>query len=58
MLRMSRPWGSLSSTTIAHRTLDALVAAVLNLVDESIWMRWLIFELKVERYRVVLAILK
>jgi hypothetical protein len=33
---------------------DALVAAFHNLADGRIWMRWLIFEPKVERYRIML----
>jgi hypothetical protein len=37
---------------------DALVAAFQNLVDGRIRMRWLIFELKVERYRIMLVLLK
>ncbi len=37
---------------------DALVAAFHNLVDGRIWMQWLVFGLKVEMYRIMLALLK
>jgi hypothetical protein len=37
---------------------DALVAAFHNLVDGRIWTRWLVFELRVERYRIMLTFLE
>ena len=34
---------------------DVLVAAFCNLMDGRIWMQWLVFELKVERYCIIIA---